>query len=310
MKLAILTAWSLLLAVPAFGTSAAETAGSPVSEASGGPAAPNDSFPGILPDLAHLAHEAKRVQFSDMAAWSRFRFRRQVEQQRLGGAGEVREQSFLDFVIRPAAEGFDEQLVGINGRIPTPREVSQHRRQARFSRHYTTAQSGGAGGGEEAGYTLGTLLRMSTYRYAGEEQIEGSRCHRLDFGPGNRGDLQGVEGRLAEAMTGSLWITAEGFHLAQAVARTVRPVPLALSIAKVNDLEIRMEAAPVTRDIWLPSRIDVRANARVSWVPVRKHTRYLYSDFQPLFDETHPGSDAVPAAGSAALGATLAPAAP
>ncbi len=230
-------------------------------------------------DVAFVIQEAKRVQFSDMAAWSRFRFRRQVEEERLGQDGRILETSSLEFAISPAGGGFDELLVRVDGRGPTPKEVAQHRRQGRFSRHYAAVRSGGGEGGE-GGYSLGRLLHLSGYRYAGQETVHGVACHRLDFFPDERRSLRGIEGKIAEAMAGSLWITVEGHHVAKATARTVRPVSVALSIAKLRDLEINMEAVEVAGDVWVPGRIEVRADARVSWISIRKNTRYLYSGFE------------------------------
>jgi hypothetical protein len=234
------------------------------------------------PDVEWIIQEAKRVQFSDMAAWTRFRFRRHVQQERLDGAGQVLETHRLEFEITPVGDGFDERLIQIDGRPPTAREEIQHRRQASFGRRYRAARAGGGSGGEEGGYTLESLLRLSHYTYGGLEEVGGAMCHRLDFEPedGERG--RGIEARLAASMAGSLWITADGYHLARAAARTVRPVSIALSIAKVYELELHMESVPVAGGFWLPGEIVVRADARVSWVPVRKRTVYRYSDFHPL----------------------------
>lgn len=303
---ALLLPLLLLAAVPAPAADPSGPAGEVASTPAAGPSgaaalepaeaappptavAPDARLQPAPPDLSHIVQEARRVQFTDLAAWSRFRFRRHVEQERLGPAGEVRERSSLEFLITPVPGAFDEILVRLEGREPTPKEVVAHRRRARFSRHYAAARAGGAAGGEESGYSLAMLLRLSSHRYAGQEMVEGVLCHRLDFEPGHGKPFGGIEGKLAGAMAGSLWITADGYHLARAVAHTVRPVPIALSIAKVYDLEVSLESMPVARGIWVPRQIEVRADARAAWVPVRKRTRYTYSDFQPVFEDPGPG---------------------
>jgi hypothetical protein len=245
-------------------------------------APPSQPPPEPPPDVDRIIQEAKRVQFSDMAAWARFRFRRQIEQQRLDGAGQVLETHRLEFDITPLGDGFDERLILIDGRAPTAREETQYRRQASFGRRYRAARAGGGSGGEEGGYTLESLLRLSHYTYGGLEDVGGVPCHRLDFKPEEGEKGRGVEARIAASMAGSLWITADGHHLARAAARTVRPVSIALSIAKVYELELRLDSAPVAGGFWLPGEIEVRADARVSWVPVRKRSFYRYSDFHPV----------------------------
>jgi hypothetical protein len=237
-------------------------------------------------DLEAILREARRVQFSDMAAWSRFRFHRQVDKHRLGADGEILKAESLEFQISPAEERFDERVVRVDGREPTPAEVREHRREARFSRHYETALSGIGRGDEESGYTLARLLRLASYRYVGQERVGGHLCHRIDFAPSVSGRARGIEARLAEAMEGSLWITAEGYHLARAEARSVKPVSIALSFASVRALDLSMQAMPVGHDVWAPRRIEVRADARISWVPVRRRTIYSYSEFFPLGGET------------------------
>ena len=233
-------------------------------------------------DLETILREARSAQFSDMAAWSRFRFRRQVEKQKLGPAGEVLGSEHLDFLLTPAGEGFDELIQRVDGREPNAAELREHRRQARFSKHHAGAIAGGSGGEEDSGLALARLLRVTSYRHAGLEGIEGHLCHRIDFSPPMRSRARGFEDRIAEALEGSLWITVEGNHLARAVARSTKPVSIALSFAKLHGLNLTMEAMPVARDVWSPRRIEVRADARISWVPVRRRTVYSYSEFEPV----------------------------
>jgi len=150
---------------------------------------------------------------------------------------------------------------------------------ARVEPSERTLITGDSDDDEEGGYSLGDLLRLSAYRYAGRETLDGVPCYRLDFSPDESKRADGLAGRFANAMDGSLWITVEGAHLARAAARTIRPVSIALSLSKVHDLRVSLDSAPVEGGVWLPRRIEVLTHARVLAFSVRRRNVYRYSDF-------------------------------
>jgi hypothetical protein len=263
---------SLGLALLALGA-----AGSPAG------AAPIGSVPAIAPsDLDHILLEAQKRQKEDVAAWRRFRFRRLSEREQLDDSGSVLEREDLEFLVTPNARGFDELLLRLDGREPEAAEIGRHRRIARFTRHYDALLAGEGQQDEEDGYSLSQLLRLSAYRYAGQETYSGVACHRLDFSPDETGGRGGLAGKFAGAMAGSLWITVDGHHLAGAKAKTVHPVSIALSLSKVHDLEVSLESQRVMPGIWLPRRIEVKTRARVLFKPIRKRNTYAYRDFEPV----------------------------
>lgn len=237
-------------------------------------------------DLSALMSKAQQVQRADVKAWRDYRFRRAALREERNDSGQVLKGENLVFEIRPAAQGFEERLLEIEGRKPTPDEAAEHARKQSFTKHYATLVSG-KGSGEEEGFSLGDLLRLSNYRYAGRETIGGRLCHRVDFSPDEDRKAEGVAGKLAKAMAGRLWLTVDGLHLARAEARTVRAVSLALSLAKVHQLEVVMEAAPISEGVWLPQRIDVDSKARVFFSTRYRTLRFRYSEF---LEVKEPGS--------------------
>ena len=243
-------------------------------------AAPSPAPAAPAPDLPRILEQAKARQKADVEAWTRFRFTRRSLREDLDAQGAVARSEDLEFVVTPSHGGFDERLVRSDGAPPSPREVERRRDQRRFEKHYATLVMGEQdGGGIDEGCSLGHLLRLSTHRYAGVERRGGVPCHRLDFGPDVTSTEGGIEGRFARAMAGTLWITVEGFHLAAAHARTVRPISIALSLGKIRDLEVTLESQPLSGGVWLPRRIEVRTVARVVVVPLRRRNVYEYTDF-------------------------------
>ncbi|HYS77885.1 MAG TPA: hypothetical protein VEO94_03545 [Candidatus Dormibacteraeota bacterium] len=232
------------------------------------------------PDLQQILAEAQRVQEADVAAWSRYRFSRSAEREDLDDAGEVDGREVLEFMLTPNGDGFDEELVRLDGREPEPAERERHRRAGSFTKHYHTLIEGAGGQEIEGGYSLSLLLHMSSYRYAGRETRGGVDCYRLDFSPGEtRPPGSGVAWKVASVMRGSLWITVAGYHLAWAEAETTRRVPIGLLLAKVREVRVSLESGPVGDGVWLPRRIEMLTRARVLIRSIRRRNLYTYSDY-------------------------------
>jgi hypothetical protein len=227
-----------------------------------------------------LLRKAQEAQIADAAAWSRFRFRREALREEMDESGTVLRSETRVSRVTPVPEGFDEELLEIDGRRPTPREVEAHRSAAPFRKHYDAFLHGGAKGERSAGYSLADLFRMTSYRYEGEETVEGVPCHRLSFEPGGT-EEEGIAGKLAAAMAGTLWITRDGWHLLRVRARTVRPVSFALSLVKLYDMELEMVSGPVDGGGWIPRRIVLGTGQRFLLRSSRRRNIYQYSDFAP-----------------------------
>jgi len=234
-------------------------------------------------DLRFVVSEAQKVQEADVEAWAAYRFGRRSEREDYDESGQVVGREELDFVVTPDAGGFREELVRHNGLVPEASEREHHLRAGSFGRHYRTLVAGVGEEREEGGYSLGQLLHLSSYRFAGREPWNGVDCYRLDFSPDDvEPRMGGLAAKFTKAMAGSLWITVEGFHLAGAKAETVRPISIALLLSKVYSIKVRMDAGPVGEGVWLPERVEVVTNARILIKSIRRRNLYTYSDFLHL----------------------------
>ncbi|HET6373112.1 MAG TPA: hypothetical protein VFG76_07385 [Candidatus Polarisedimenticolia bacterium] len=231
------------------------------------------------PDLARLLEAARVAQEADVTAWAEHRFRRQAIRETLRADGSVEETEDLEFIVTPTGAGFDEQLTRIDGREPEPSQIERHRKAGRFGKRFAKMRAGEGQEEDAGGYSLSYLLKMSSYRYAGREKIEGVACHRIEFDPGAPGAVSGVAGRLTESMTGTIWLTEDGLHIFRAAAGNTRAVSLALGLAHLSELRLEFDSGPVTSGAYAPRRIEVWTRARVFGVPVRRHNLYRYSDF-------------------------------
>jgi hypothetical protein len=227
------------------------------------------------PTPASVLAAAREQQVRDLAAWRRYRFVREVERQRLGSDGTPVEVVRLRFRVEPTGDGFNETLLWIDGREPTPREVAQHRRAGRFAAHYRGVITG-RGQDVDEGYALADLLSLPSYRAAGEEVVDGVRCLRFDFEPAPEAP-GGFAGRVARASQGTLWITVEGGHLARAEAHTVAAVRFAGGLVRIPRLVVRYQGRRVGEDVWLPAEIEVESEISLFGNPTRRRNRYSYS---------------------------------
>jgi hypothetical protein len=235
--------------------------------------------------ITDMMSEIRRVQQTDLEAWTRFSFTREVVRQRLNDRREVERSESLRFEITPDNGGFDERLIEIDERHAYPSEVREHRRAGRFEKHYRRARAGDAVD-EGEGFSLAWLTRFPEYTFAGAAVIGGRRCHRLDFGPASAAETGGeggrTEGRFLEVMSGRLCVDPRTLHLVHAQARTSRPVPLSFGLAKILGLEVELKGTPVANGVWLPREIVVDSHLSILGREVRKRNRFTYSNYRPI----------------------------
>jgi hypothetical protein len=243
---------------------------------------------GAAPDLQALVKQARQAQRADILAWREYRFDRQERIEELTDTGQVKSVRTFDFEITPVGEGFDERLLMRDGLTPSEGEIEDQRRSGRFQKHYQTLLAGSEEEDPEGGYSISTLLRLSEYRYGGREMLEGVECHRLDFEPQEHPPGSGLEARIAEAMSGSLWLSAEGAHLVRARTTSSRPITLSLGLFKVQSLEVGFDAERVAADRFLPRQLSIVSHARLVFLGQHRRRVFTYSEYTPL--PPRPGS--------------------
>jgi hypothetical protein len=234
------------------------------------------------PDLQALLKQAREAEHADFVGWAEYRFQRQERVEELTDTGQVKNVRTFDFEITPLANGFDERLLKIDGLDPTEGQIEDQRRDGRFQKHYKTLIEGSEEQDPESGYSISTLLRLSEYRDAGRETVDGVACRRLDFDPQQNPPGSGLDARIAEAMSGSIWLSAEGAHLVRARTTSVRPITLTLGLFKVQSLEVAFDAERVAPDRFLPRQLSIVSHARLVFIGQHRRRVFTYSQYAPL----------------------------
>lgn len=229
------------------------------------------------PDLDLLLAASRKAQLEDLEGWRDFSFRREVIREKLDSRGAAKSRQTMIFRVQPEGEGFHEQLLSINGRDPTPREVRSHRDAGRFAKHYRQMQSG------EADHelisddlSLPSILDHAAYRFHGIEVLRGEVCYRLEIQSRAKRPTSAAQA-LADAVEGNLWLAVDGAHLVRWDTHLVRPVSRGL--ARLDQLDLRVEFQPL-RGGWIPHRIGLDSKVKIGPITLRKRNRYEYSEFR------------------------------
>ena len=214
----------------------------------------------------------------DRDAWGRHSFKRHVTRQQLDDDGDVEFRQVMLFQITPTAEGFDEQLLKMDGRKPTEKEVAKHRKAGKFEKHYAQTDGVILSNPFGADLPLLPLIYEQQHRYVGEEAVAGIPCHRIRFDTRPDPADAPIEVRLRHAMKGSLCISKVGSRLLQVEAESVREVrkgPI-----RIHHMGLRFESRP-HGDVWLPEIFELKSDVRLLGQKMRRHNIYRFSDYRP-----------------------------
>jgi hypothetical protein len=229
------------------------------------------------PDLKTLIECTDRAWSEDIAGWASYAFDRHVTRRSLDKEGEVSSVIEMRFRVTPQSEGFDEVLVQIDGRQPTPKEVQQHREKARFTNHYNQAEALELDNPLGENLALLPILREQDYRMVGEDEINGFRCYRVAYDARPAPQGASVREQLKYGVKGSACFSVQGCHLVDFEMETVRA--LKEGPFKMNHLRLSFEGQPVENDGWLLAKIELHSDVGVVVKKLHKYNTYRYTDF-------------------------------
>ena len=234
------------------------------------------------PDIETLLREVQRVQEADHQAWHGYSFRRHVIRQDVDREGTPQLLQEMHFLVIPKDDGFDETLLEIDGREPTDKEVKQHREAGRFEKHWRKSATLELDNPVGEDLALGEMIREQDHRIVGEEEIDGIRCHRVEFSPRPEPEKATTSERLSHAIKGSACFSVDGLHLVEAEMESTRPVKK--GPAALNQLRIRMEQRPVG-DVWLATLVEMQSDVKIPGKKLRKWNKYRYTEYRRVTDE-------------------------
>jgi hypothetical protein len=229
------------------------------------------------PDLQTLTECSDRAWEADIGGWANYAFDRHVTRRSLDKSGEESFHQELHFRVTPADQGFDEKLVEVDGRQPTPKEAREHREKARFTKHYAQAENLELDNPIGENLALVPIIQNQDYRLVGEERVNGIPCHRVVFDAATEPGRGGVREQLLHAVKGSACFSVEGCHLVTFEMETVRT--LKEGPIKLEFLKLSFKGQAVEHG-WILESIELQSDLALFGKRIRKYNSYRYSDFR------------------------------
>jgi hypothetical protein len=228
------------------------------------------------PDLEALTECSDRAWETDIGGWVDYAFDRHVTRRSLDKNGEETFHQELHFRVTPSHDGFDEQLLEIDGRKPKPGEVKEHRKKARFTKHYAQGEALELDNPIGENLALLPIIQAQDYRLAGQEEVNGIPCYRVVFDAGTEPRGGGVREQLLHAIKGSACLSVDGCHVVAFEMETVRP--LKEGPIKLDFLKLSFTGQAVERG-WLIESVELSSDVVLLGKRLRKYNSYRYSDF-------------------------------
>ena len=229
------------------------------------------------PDMETIADEVDRVWKADVASWADYAFRRHVTRLSFDKKGREKFRLEMLFQVTPKDDGFDEELLEIEGREPKKGEVKDHRRAARFTRHY--GQAGELELDNPVGEDLALLplIQSQEYRFVGEDVVDEIPCYRYRFDAREEPPDLTTRERLRYALEGTACVSKIGYHLVAFEMETARSIKTAE--IGLNFLRLTIKGHAVG-DAWLPKLVELQSDVVLLGTRLRKGNIYRYTDFR------------------------------
>ena len=123
-----------------------------------------------------------------------------------------------------------------------------------------------------------------TLTLLGEEQVGGRPAYviKADPRPGYKPKVGGPSAKLLTKMRGKLWIDKGDYHWAKLETEAIDTISFGMGLARIGPgTRLEIEQMRVNEEIWAPSQIRIRLDARLALVKkFRKELEVTYRDYR------------------------------
>ena len=178
-----------------------------------------------------------------------------------------------------------EQLVEHNGRLPSAEvQRSQAEKLDKLKRETGQERAARLREQQESRSFIREVPKGFDFQLIGEEVVNGRPAYVLRATPhaGYRG--HGTYGKMMSKVEGKLWVDKQDYGWVKVDGEVAQPFSMGLFLARVlRGSHITMEQTRFDDGIWMPTRIEVQASAKILFVKSYDINRILaYSDYQVL----------------------------
>jgi hypothetical protein len=234
--------------------------------------------------------DVRRIVLRSIAATERswaerdhYLYTERDEDRLLDSGGQVKSQDVDVSKIIFVDEAPFEQLVERNGRPPSAEEQrKQAEKLDKLKRETGQERVVRLREQQENRSFIREIPEGFDFQLIGEEVINGRPAYVLRATPRAGYRAHGKYGKMMSKVEGKLWVDKQDFGWIKVDGKVTQPFSMGLFLARVlGGSQITMEQTRFDEGIWMPTRIEVRASAKILFVKSYDINRILaYSDYQ------------------------------
>lgn len=212
------------------------------------------------------------------------------EDRRLDSTGKVQSEN-IDVTRMTLVDGIRfEQLMEHNGQLPSAEEQRKRNQELDKLKRETPGERAARNQkNQENKDVLRDLLQAFDFRLIGDEIIAGRPAYVFQATPHPGYHAHGPYSKLFSRVEGKLWVDKQDFGWVKAEGQVTQSFSMGLFVARVQrGSRILLEQTCLGDALWVPKRIEMRANARILLLKNLDVYKILtYSDYHPAADGTY-----------------------
>jgi len=212
------------------------------------------------------------------------------EDRRLDSLGQVKSEN-VDVSRMILVNGVRfEQLTEHNGQPPSAMEQRKNDENLEKLKHETLIeQTARLRKDQENKSFFRDIQEAFDFQLIGEEIIVGRPAYVLQATPHPGYHAPGKYGKLLSKVEGKLWVDKQSFGWVKVDGQVTQSFSMGLFVARVQrGSHIVLEQTCVDDSVWVPKRLEVRANARILFLKSLEMERILtYSDYRSSADAAY-----------------------
>jgi hypothetical protein len=209
------------------------------------------------------------------------------EDRRLDSLGQVKSEN-VDVSRMILVNGVRfEQLMEHNGQPPSATEQGKNDENLEKLKHETPAeQTARLRKAQENKSFLRDVQEAFDFQLIGEEIVVGRPAYVLQATPHPGYHGRGMYGKLLSKVEGKLWVDKQNFGWIRVDGQVTQSFSMGVFVARVQrGSHIVLEQTCIGDGVWVPKRLNLRANARILFLKSLDMERILtYSDYHPAVD--------------------------
>jgi len=177
-----------------------------------------------------------------------------------------------------------DQTVSHNGGPPTPEQRKKDQELLRKRRSETSQERTARLREEKENRAfISEVVSAFNFRLVGEQVVDGRQAYILQATPKPGYRAHSKYGKVFSKVQGKLWVDKQDFGWIKVDANVVAPFSMGLFLARVNPgTHILFEQTRVGEGIWLPRRIEIKADAKILFLKNYQMQEVItYSDYRP-----------------------------